>query len=341
MKVIGFTIEMGDTVGIIGNKNMKKQIDVAIASAKQRNTAPPHMLFSGHAGCGKTSMAKEVSKILGGDFISVIPEDIKNQKTVLNLLDALNYEGYDNKGNRKNDIKPTVIFLDECHRLPMFGQEKLGIAMENFTMETGQANKLFWLPYFTIIGATTIAGELSKPFLDRFKLNFFFNPYDEKESCSIVKYHANKLEIDITNKAILDVAIRGRGVPRVMLRYLECCRDMMFAVNSKVITSGLSRITFDNMRIDKKGFNIVELKILKSLYNSDKAVGLETLSLITGESAKTIKNEIETYLIRNEYMVRSGAGRSITAKGRMYLEEQGYVGVKNGRETITANYERY
>ena len=327
-------------MGIVGNKNMKKQINVAISSAKQRNTAPPHMLFSGHAGCGKTSMAKEVSKVLGGDFISVIPEDIKNQKVVLNLLESLNYEGYDEKGNRIETIKPTVIFLDECHRLPMFGQEKLGIAMENFIMETGQANKLFWLPYFTIIGATTLTGLLSKPFIDRFKLNFFFEPYDKIDSCEIVKYHAKHLQINITNKAIHDVAVRGRGVPRIMVRYLERCRDMMYALKSTIVTSGLTNVTFENMEIDKKGFNKVELKILKSLYNSDKAIGLETLSLITGESTKTIKNEIETYLVRNEYMNRSGAGRNITPKGRIYLEEQGYVGKKNGRVTISENYER-
>ncbi len=327
-------------MGIVGNKNMKKQIDVAISSAKHRNTAPPHMLFSGHAGCGKTSMAQEISNVLKGDFISVIPEDIKNQKTVLDLLESLNYDGYDEKGNRVAKIKPTVIFLDECHRLPMYGQEKLGIAMENFTMETGQANKLFWLPYFTIIGATTLTGELSKPFLDRFKLNFFFTPYNEHDSCKIIKYHAEQLRTNLTNKAIRDIAIRGRGVPRIMIRYLERCRDMMYAINSHTVTSGLTNLTFENMEIDKMGFNKIELKILKSLYNSDKAIGLETLSLITGESPKTIKNEIETYLIRNEYMIRSGAGRSITPKGRTYLEEQGYVGKKNGRMTITSNYER-
>lgn len=327
-------------MAVIGNKDMKKQIDVAVSSAKQRNTAPPHMMFSGHAGCGKTSMAKEVSKILGGDFISIIPEDIKNQKSVLELLESLNYDGYDDKGNRVGTISPTIIFLDECHRLPMYGQEKLGIAMENFTMETGKANKLYWLPYFTIIGATTLAGELSKPFLDRFKLNFFFEPYEEEDSCKIIKHHAKKLTIPITNKAVRDVAIRGRGVPRVMLRYLERCRDMMYAIDSRLVTSALSNLSFDNMGIDKLGFNKIELKILKCLYNADKPIGLENLSLVTGESAKTIKNEIETYLIRQEYMIRSGAGRLITPKGRTYLEDEGYVGKKNGRVTISSNYER-
>ena len=324
----------------IGNDNMKKQIKVAISSAIQRNTAPPHMLFSGHAGCGKTSMANEVAELLKTDFISVVPEDLKNKKAVMDLLESLNYSNYNDKGDRIGTIKPTIIFLDECHGLPMYGQEKLGIAMENFTIETGKVNKLYWLPYFTLIGATTLSGELSKPFLDRFKLNFFFNPYSKEDSCKIITFHANKLNILITNKAIRDIAVRGRGVPRVMIRYLECCRDMMFAINSNLVTSGLSKITFENMEIDTLGFNKIELKLLNAVYNSDKPLGLETLSLVTGESSKTIKNEIETYLIRQEYMIRSGSGRTITPKGRNYLEEQGYVGKKNGRIAIASDYKR-
>jgi Holliday junction DNA helicase RuvB len=327
-------------MAVIGHKKMKEQIEVAIASAKKRNSAPPHMLFSGHPGCGKTSMAKEVAKLLGTDFISVVPEELKNQKVILDLLESLNYTGYDEKGNRISTIKPSIIFLDECHRLPMYGQEKLGIAMENFTMETGQANRFYWLPYFTIIGATTLTGELSKPFLDRFKLNFFFEPYTLKDSQLILKYHAKKLDLIASPKAYRDIAIRGRGVPRIMLRYLERCRDMMYAIGSKIITSGLTKHTFENMGIDEMGFNKIELKILKALYNADKPVGLETLSVITGESSKTIKNDIETYLIREEYIGRTGSGRSITPKGRLYLEEQGYVGTKQGRATISAEYIR-
>jgi len=327
-------------MAVIGHAKMKKQLSVAIASARRRNSAPPHMLFSGHPGCGKTSMAKEVAKMLGTDFISVIPEDLKNQKAIMTLLESLNYTGYDEKGNRCSEIKPTIIFLDECHRLPMYGQEKLGIAMENFSIETGQANKFYWLPYFTLIGATTLTGELSKPFLDRFKLNFFFEPYNEKDSFKILRYHANRLNLLITPKAVRDIANRGRGVPRVMLRYLEQCRDMMFAINSQIITSKLTEITFENMGVDRSGFNKIELKILKALYNAEKAVGLETLAIITGESQKTIKNDIETYLVREEYMTRSGSGRTITPKGRLYLEEQGYVGKKHGRVAITADYIR-
>ena len=327
-------------MGIVGHKETILQIEVAIESAKKRNTAPPHMLFTGHAGCGKTSMAKEVSQMLGTDFISVIPEDIKNKKSVFDLLESLNYEGYDERGNRIAPVKPAVVFFDECHRLPQYAQEKLGIAMENFMMESGQANKFYWVPYFTMIGATTLQGELTKPFLDRFKLTFFFEPYNNTDSCKIIKYHAKRMGLPITNKAVRDLAVRGRGVPRVMLRYLERCRDTLFSKGGEFINSRTTNETFAAMEIDELGFNKIELKILKSLYNAEKPIGLETLSLITGESKKTIQNEIETYLVRQEYMHRSGAGRLITPKGRNYLEDKGYVGKKAGRVAIAADYVR-
>lgn len=325
---------------MIGNENIKKQLHIAIDSARRRNMAPPHMLFSGHPGCGKTSMAKEVASILKTDFISVTPESLKDNRTLLNLLDSLNYDGYDNLGNRIDVIKPTIIFIDECHRLPMFGQEKLGIVMENFTLNTENVGKMYWVPYFTVIGATTLSGNLSKPFLNRFKLNFYFETYPLEDSIKIVEFHANRLGVIVTKKAATDIATRSRGVPRIMVSYLERCRDMMLALGSDIITSGLSNLTFESLEIDKKGFNKIELKILKVLYDSDKPISLENLAMVTGESKNTLQNDVETYLIKNGYLVRSGKGRAITPKGRNYLESEGYAGGEMGRRTISVGYSR-
>jgi Holliday junction DNA helicase RuvB len=302
--------------------------------------APPHMLFSGHPGCGKTSMAKEVAAILKTDFISLTPESLKDNRTLMNLLDSLNFDGYDKLGNRIDRIKPTIIFIDEIHRLPMFGQEKLGIIMENFSLNTENVGKIYWLPYFTVIGATTLAGNLSRPFLNRFKLNFYFETYPLAESIQIVEYHAKRMNVQVTKKAAEDIATRSRGVPRIMVSFLERCRDMMLALNSRLITSGLSELTFDSLEIDKQGFNKIELKILKVLYDTDKPVSLENLAMITGESKNTLQNEVECYLIKSGYLIRSGKGRLITPKGRNYLESQGYAGGDIGRRTISVDYTR-
>lgn len=327
---------------MIGNKKMEEQIEVSIASARRMNMSPPHMLFTGHAGCGKTSTAKEVAEKMGTDLLSVTPEDLKDQKALFNLLDSLNFSGYNEKGDRLPDekIKPTIVFVDECHNLPMFGQEKLGIIMENFAIETGRVGKVYWVPYFTLIGATTLSGNLSRPFLDRFKLTFFFEPYGREDSFKIVNYHASRLNVLLTPKAAKDIAFRGRGVPRIMLRYLERCRDMMHAIGSNTITSALCGKTFEQLEIDASGFNKIEIKVLKTLYDNDKPASLETLAMVTGESKKTLQNDVETYLIRTGYIVRSGQGRTITPLGRSYLEEQGYAGGGLGRKTIDVGYKR-
>jgi len=325
---------------LIGNDNIKKQLSVALTSAKKRNMAPPHMLMSGHPGCGKTSTAKDVAAQLGTDFISLIPETLKDQRSIINLIDALNFSGYDEQGNRVDTIRPTVVFIDECHNIPMFGQEKLGIIMENFTMDTGKVGKVFWIPYFTVIGASTLTGSMSKPFLDRFKLNFFFETYTLEDSIKIVEYHAKRLKINITKPACLDIASRGRGVPRIMVRYLERCRDMMISIGSVCLTSFLTNLTFENLEIDKKGFNKIELKVLKALYDHDKPVSLENLVMITGESKQSLQNDIESFLVKNNLIIRSGKGRVITPQGRLYLEEEGYAGNGQGRKTISMDYTR-
>lgn len=327
-------------MAMIGHTDTKKQIDIALKSARHRNMALPHMLFSGAAGCGKTSMAKEIAKLSDADFIPVIPEDMKNIQSVMDLFESLDHSGYSEKGDRTGSIKPTIVFLDEIHRIPMFGQEKIGIAMENYKIETGRANSYYWVPYFTLIGATTIAGELSRPFLNRFKMNFLFQPYSHKESVEIVLMHAKLIGINITKLAAIDIANRGRGVPRIMVSYLERCRDFAFSVDGDCIDSYITKQTFKSMGVDAKGFTNVELTLLKSLYVSEKPVGLENLAIITNESAKTLKNEIEPFLIQQGFMTRSGSGRTITRPGREYLDEQGYVAKRAGKIEISAGYER-
>lgn len=325
---------------LIGHGTTKKQIYVARKAAVAKNMALPHMLFSGSPGCGKTTMANEIAKVSGVDFITAIPEEIKDVRSARKLLENLNDEGYDPKGNRIGQIKPSIIFLDEIHNLPLKGQEVLGIAMENFRMETGKPNAYYWLPYFTIIGATTLAGNLSKPFLDRFKMVFMFSPYSIQESVRIIRMHAKKLKIAITAKAVNDIAARSRGIPRIMVGYLERVGDAMLARNSKIVTSVLTDEVFDSMGIDKYGFSKTEIDILITLYKNDIPIGLENLAVITNESAKTIKERVEPYLIQSNLMLRTGSGRTITKAGRDYLEDQGYIGKSSGKQHIPANYQR-
>lgn len=324
---------------LIGNNSIKLQIGIALEAAELKNMALPHMLFAGSPGCGKTSTAKEVAKLAKGHFISVPAEALNNYKSILKIVENFNHDNYDNKGNRVGRIKPTILFIDEIHNLSLEGQEVLGIAMENFILDSGKPNKYFWLPYFTVVGATTLAGNLSKPFLDRFKMTFIFKPYTFEESCKIVKYHAGKNGLFLTDKAVRNVARRGRGTPRTMVGFIERIKDFSIVNGSIIINSAIVNSVFKNLGINEEGLTETDLKILRTLYDNEK-VGLENLAILTNEPNKTIKDKIEPYLIQQGFMLRSGSGRIITKTGAEYLEEKGLAGTNNGKIAISVNYER-
>jgi Holliday junction DNA helicase RuvB len=325
---------------LIGHTNTKQQINVASTAAKARNQALPHMLFSGHAGCGKTSMAKYVANMRGANFLQVQPKVLKDVDSVLKVMDELDQKGYDKKGNRVSDIAPTILFIDEVHGINLDGQEALGIAMEEFKIPAGNRGLCYWIPYFTVVGATTLEGNLSKPFLDRFKMKFLFQPYSFQESVDIVLLHAYNMGITITAKAARNVAKRGRGVPRILVRYLERLRDMAYSCKAQIITDALAEHTFEMLGIDREGLNKVELKVLRILFDADQPIGLDNLAIVTGESTKTLKDTVEPFLIQRGLMLRSGKGRVLTKKGRQYLQEEGYAGNVRKKVEIPLNYER-
>ncbi len=326
---------------LIGNESTKAQILVALESAKKRNTSLPHILFSGAAGCGKTSMARSIADICGSDFISIFPDAIKEKPEILDFLETLNHEGYDRKGNRISDVRPSIVFIDEIHRLNMTAQELLGIAMEEYKVPSGTPNKFFWLPYFTIIGATTDDGKLSKPFRDRMKMAFIFEPYSFEESVAIVFIHAERLKIVLTKAAAKSIARRGRGVPRILVRYLERVRDYALSISAPVIKSGTTENVFKDMGIDATGLTPVDMKILRILYEVKEPVGLDNLSIIVNEAPKTLMHSVEPFLIQKGFIIRSGKGRRITSKGIEYLEGSGCFGKKKLRKVeIEATYMR-
>jgi Holliday junction DNA helicase RuvB len=319
---------------LIGHEPTKRRLRIALEASQSRNMPLPHMLLSGSPGCGKTTMARSLAKDIGVDFISATPEDLKDHKSVKKLMDMLNFNNYNKQGDRTGAIYPTIIFIDEIHNLPLKGQEILGIAMEEYKLETGRVNQCYWVPYFTLIGATTLQGNLSKPFLNRFKMDFLFQPYSYAESIQIVRHHCSELlkGVAITTRAIECIAKRGRGVPRIIVKYIENIRDWAITERINTITSGAVNYIFDELGIDSAGLSKTEIKMLVTLYNNDaKPIGLENLSILTNESLKTIKETIEPYLIQEGLMLRSGSGRIITLQGRAYLEENNYVGESTGR----------
>lgn len=306
---------------IIGNDDIKSQIKVSVKAAVERNMSIPHMLFSGAAGCGKTSTASAVASLAGVPFISVVPNDIKDYDSVTRVLDLLNHDSYDRKGNRTGTINPTILFLDEVHNLPIKGQELMGLVMERFMIESGKPNGYFWVPFFTLIGATTVAGSLSKPFRDRFKMTFNFQPYGTADMIDIVKHHVKRIGVPATQSAIAEIAVRGRGTPRTVVGYIERIRDAAISSGSKIVTDMFVKEVFSNMGIDDEGLNKIENRILIELSKARTPIGLDNLSMLLQEDSKSIRDYAEPFLLRKGFMTVSGRGRLITDKGFQHVNK--------------------
>jgi len=331
---------MHTKISLIGNKKISEQITMAVISSIKRNQALPHMLLSGTPGCGKTSTAQEVSKLREVKTITLLNNSLKSKQSINDIIYKLNYENYDDKGNRIGTIKPTILFIDEIHRLSLETQEILGVLMENFYIDSNTPGKIFWIPYFTLIGATTDDGKLSKPFRDRFKLLFNFNPYDYDTSIEIIKYHAKKMGIKITIEGVKEIAKRGKGIPRIMIKYLENARDFSFTINTFLITKRVMEDCFDLIGIDSNGLSTSELNVLKILAKINEPIGLDSLAIAINESKKTLTDTIEPYLIQKQLMNRTGKGRTITTEGLNYLSQSNNIGETTIKKEIDVNYAR-
>jgi len=329
---------------LIGNDDIQNQLTLARFSAKEDDRPLPHTLFSGAAGCGKTSTARSIARESGSLFVSVAPESIKTRDDVLNIFDQFDKkEGYDKYGDRIKEIKIPfpILFIDEIHRLPITGQEHLGIAMEEWViaLDVSQVKaksydkfgirskeRSRWIPYFALMGATTNDGLLSKPFKDRFKLRFLFNTYSLEESIEIVKVHADRLKVSIDDGGALEVAQRGRGVPRILVSLLERCKDFVISINTRHITAEYSKYTFTLMKVDSTGLTEVDIKILLALYKSkDHPLGVDNMAIIVNESKQAISETIEPYLIQRGLITGTSRGRALTEPGKEYLISKGLI----------------
>jgi Holliday junction DNA helicase RuvB len=298
-------------------------------------------LLEGAAGCGKTTTAQLLAKELDTPFLSVVPNDMADRKSVKETLKKLNHDNYSKRGDRLSKIKPTILFFDEIHNMPLKGQELLGLVMERFILESDEPNSFWWVPYFTLVGATTMSGKLSKPFRDRFKLNFTFRPYKLAEMLEIVKMHNKRLGVRMLSSAVEEIAKRSRGTPRTAVGFIESVRDRLIAENLKIAFPKLVIETFEDMGIDKEGFTVSELKIMEALLDSGIPVGLENLSIITEEDKKTIREKYEPYLIRKGMILVSGKGRILTDKGRDYIRSSNHLDkAKFRKEEIPLDYKR-
>ena len=321
----------------IGNAEMIQLLKIETLAAKARNKELPHILLKGPAGCGKTTLGEAIAREFGNKPLTLTPNTAKNsdllRKFFLNMPD----DGYDEEGNIvgvHDPINPQIVFIDEVHQLSLLAQELLGIAMHDWRLPvTVEGRDEFeWVPRFTLIGATTLPGKLSKPFRDRFKVQALFETYDQDESLEIIGLHARNEGLQLGEGVPEAIATRSRGVGRLLVRFLDRLASAAVVASQvrpeakNVITLPLANKVFtDFLKIDDRGLTKTDIKILRQLHKMQDPVGVDTLAAVTNEDKSTLEYEVEPYLTQEGLMARTKRGRVLTDEGRRYLHTSGYI----------------
>lgn len=289
----------------IGQEKVKENLKIFIDAAKIRKEPLDHVLLYGPPGLGKTTLSMIIAKELGVNIRITSGPAIEKPGDLAALLSNLS-EG-------------DVLFIDEIHRLSRNVEEILYPAMEDFAIDIvtgkGQMATSYHLPLpkFTLIGATTRAGQLTAPLRDRFGVLLRLEMYTPKELAKIVKRSASILKSDITDDGALEIASRSRGTPRIANRLLKRVRDFA-QVNGSNINCEIAKEALKKLDIDKLGLDANDRRLLETMikYYGGGPVGLETLAAAIGEESVTIEDVYEPFLIQIGFLSRTPRGRCVT-----------------------------
>ncbi len=297
----------------IGQDKVKENLSIFIEAAKQRKESLDHVLLYGPPGLGKTTLAGIIANELNVNLRITSGPAIEKPGDLAALLTNLN--------------QGDVLFIDEVHRLSRSVEEILYPAMEDYALDiiTGKgqmaASYHLPLPKFTLVGATTRAGQLSAPLRDRFGVVLRLEMYSPKELSQIIMRSAKILGIDIEADGALEIASRSRGTPRIANRLLKRVRDFAQVISNGVITFNSAKIGLDRLEIDEIGLDANDRRMLETLINfyNGGPVGLETLAAAIGEEAITIEDVYEPYLMQIGFLNRTPRGRCATRAAYLHL----------------------
>jgi len=297
----------------IGQEKAKANLEVFIQAAKMRNEPLDHVLLHGPPGLGKTTLSGIIANEMGVNVRITSGPAIEKAGDLAALLTNLN----------ENDI----LFVDEIHRLNRSVEEVLYPAMEDFAIDIiigkgPSANSIrLDLPKFTLIGATTRAGQLSAPLRDRFGVTLRLELYTPEELSMIVTRSAGILDAPIEPDGAMEIARRSRGTPRIANRMLRRVRDFAQVVGDGVITKGLADKALTALEVDYLGLDQIDRRMLRAIitYYNGGPVGLETLAATINEEAVTLEDVYEPYLLQIGFLTRTPRGRCVTPKAYQHL----------------------
>lgn len=297
----------------IGQEKVKDNLEIYIQAALARGENLDHVLLYGPPGLGKTTLAGIIANEMNVNLRVTSGPAIEKQGDLAALLTNLS-EG-------------DVLFIDEIHRLNRSVEEVLYPAMEDNAIDiiigkgpSARSIRLD-LPKFTLVGATTRAGQLSAPLRDRFGVVLRLELYSPEELAQIVTRSAGILGIDIEKYGALEIAARSRGTPRIANRLLKRARDYAEVLGNGVITEETANLALEKMEIDNLGLDTIDRRLLETMIKSYNGgpVGLETIAAQIGEEAVTIEDVYEPYLMQIGFLSRTPRGRTVTPSAYEHL----------------------